>query len=72
MKQFKIHIKGTDGTDWGLKVITDMSWNNLGQLVLIRVDFVGGCNDLMEMIDENCTGDFRNYFGNLFGRILFE
>jgi hypothetical protein len=71
MKQPKIQITDIHGEDWGVKKVTHLGWNINGNLVEIKVDFMGNYYDLMVMYDIDCTGTFTNIHGNLKGKLIF-
>jgi len=69
MKQPKIHIKDIYGSDFGIKNVKTLYWDEEGKLTRIKVDFSG----TMDMYIDNDINNglyFKNSHNNLVGNII--
>lgn len=67
MKQPQVNIEG-----FGIKPVISLIWDLNGNLSSIQVDFMGKQIDPMVMYDVDNTGNFRNVYNNLKGKLIFE
>lgn len=70
MKRPKIHIVNIHGVDWGIKDVTQLNWDQYGNIDMLYVDFMGNYSDLMLMRYDPAIECFVNTHGNLRGNLI--